>query len=99
MATQSGDQLLQKAELFNQPILPLRFYSGMEWCLDALAELQGSFFNCASPENVPRLPPPPTNLLGLPPPSAPKFSCGWNQIHFARHLVVFRSGGGGTLGL
>ena len=32
--------------------------------------------------------PPPPNLLGLGP---PKFSWRLNHIHFARHLVVFRS--------
>ena len=35
-------------------------------------QIQGDFLNWASPENVSRLAP--TNLLGLPPPPAPKFS-------------------------
>ena len=50
-------------------------------------ELQGVFFNWASPLDWP-----PPNLLGLAPP--PKFSKCWNHIHFARHLDVFRSKGG-----
>ena len=48
----------------------------------------------ASPENVSRLAPP--NLLGLAP---PKFSKCWNHIHFARHLYIFQSLGGASLGL
>ena len=56
--------------------------------------IQGDFFNWASPENVSRLAPP--NLLGLGP---PKFYWRWNHIHFARHLVIFDHGGGSSLGL
>ena len=37
---------------------------------------------------------PPPNLLGLAP---PEFSLCCNHIHYARHLVVFRSQGGGAV--
>ena len=38
---------------------------------------------------------PPPNLLGLAPPD---FSCCWNHIYFAKHLVIFNHGGGGQSG-
>ena len=57
--------------------------------------IQGVLFDWASPENVSRLPPP-LNLLRL---ARPKFARCWNHIHFARHLVVFRSQGRASLGL
>ena len=53
------------------------------------------FFNWDSPENVSRLAPPKFAWTGPP----PKFSKCWNHIHFARHLDVFRSLGGASLGL
>ena len=53
--------------------------------------IQGVFFNWASPLDWP-----PPNLLGLAP---PKFSKCWNHIFFARHLDVFQSLGGASLGL
>ena len=59
--------------------------------LEYINIIQGVFFNWASPLDWP-----PPNLLGLAP---PKFSKRWNHSHFARHLYIFQSLGGASLGL
>ena len=51
--------------------------------------------NGASPENASGLSPPPKFAWTGP----PKFSKRWNHVHFARHLYVFWSSEGASLGL